>query len=165
MMLRSDLHRRRAERAHPLLVQRGCAASRDAQAVGIGWSGRGAVSPECDGQWGARDIRADCVLPRILVGVRQDSITLEFAIRKMTSLLLLSVSGWPTAVCRPVGADITVFDPKTIIDNATFEQPQQSTSGKLRFVNGISVLDEGRPMGALPGRSPQGSGYRERLRQ
>ena len=130
----------------------------------------GAVSPDAAGQWGARGHpRGFGTFPRILGRyVRQDSvITLEFAIRKMTSLAAQRVGLADRGLLRPgMHADITVFDPATIIDNATFEQPQQLSSGvSYVFVNGIAVLDEGKPTGTLPGRSLRGPGYRERLRQ
>ncbi|HEX3591932.1 MAG TPA: D-aminoacylase [Pseudonocardiaceae bacterium] len=51
-------------------------------------------------------------------------------------------------------ADLVLFDPDTIGDNATFEQPRQAASGvHTVLVNGIAVLADGRPTGALPGRS------------
>jgi N-acyl-D-amino-acid deacylase len=47
---------------------------------------------------------------------------------------------------------VTVFDPKTIIDNATFEDPQRYASGvEFVLVNGVVVLDKGRHTGARPG--------------
>jgi dihydroorotase/N-acyl-D-amino-acid deacylase len=125
----------------------------------------GAVSPNAEGQWGARGHpRGFGTFPRILGRyVRQDSvITLEFAIRKMTSLAAQRVGLSDRGLLRPgMFADITVFDPNTITDNATFEQPQQLSSGVTYvFVNGVAVLDEGKPTGALPGRSLRGPGYR-----
>jgi N-acyl-D-amino-acid deacylase len=51
-------------------------------------------------------------------------------------------------------ADLVLFDPDTIGDNATFEQPRQAASGvHTVLVNGTAVLADGRPTGALPGRS------------
>lgn len=124
----------------------------------------GAVSPGPDGQWGARGHpRAFGTFPRILGRyVRQDSvIPLEFAIRKMTSLAAQRVGLTERGLLRPgMFADITVFDPATIIDNATFENPQQLSSGVSHvLVNGVAVVEGGRPTGALPGKALRGPGY------
>lgn len=49
-------------------------------------------------------------------------------------------------------ADLVVFDPETVLDRATFENPQEPSAGIDRvFVNGVSVWEEGRPTGARPG--------------
>ena len=125
----------------------------------------GAVSPNAQGQWGERGHpRAFGTFPRILGRyVRQDSvITLEFAIRKMTSLAAQRVGLNERGLLRPgMFADITVFDPATIVDNATFEQPQQLASGvSFVFVNGTAVIRDGRHTGAKPGRALRGPGSR-----
>jgi N-acyl-D-aspartate/D-glutamate deacylase len=127
----------------------------------------GAVSPDSLGRWGERGHpRGFGTFPRILGRyVRQDSvISLEFAIRKMTSLAAQRVGLTDRGLLRPgMYADITVFDPKTVIDNSTFEQPQQVATGITHvFVNGVAVLTEGKPTGALPGRALRGPGYRKR---
>jgi dihydroorotase/N-acyl-D-amino-acid deacylase len=125
----------------------------------------GAVSPDSLGRWGERGHpRAFGTFPKILGRyVRQDSvITLEFAIRKMTSLAAQRVGLTERGLLRPgMFADITVFDPSTIIDNSTYEQPQQLATGiSYVFVNGIAVLDQGKITTALPGRSLRGPAYR-----
>jgi len=125
----------------------------------------GAVSPDSLGKWGERGHpRGFGTFPRILGRyVRQDSvITLEFAIRKMTSLAAQRVGLTERGLLRPgMYADITVFDPAAIIDNSTFEQPQQLSSGVSHvFVNGVAVLDDGKVTGALPGKALRGAGYR-----
>lgn len=49
-------------------------------------------------------------------------------------------------------ADLVIFDPATIIDTATFEEPRQPAAGiEHVFVNGISVWRDGKATGALPG--------------
>ena len=59
-------------------------------------------------------------------------------------------------------ADVVVFDPTTIADRATFEQPHQLSVGvRYVFVNGTAVVREGKHTGAKPGRIVRGPGYRE----
>ena len=51
-------------------------------------------------------------------------------------------------------ADIVLFDPETVRDTATFEQPRQQPAGiEHVFVNGVSVLEDGRRTSAVPGRA------------
>jgi len=124
----------------------------------------GAVSPDSTGKWGERGHpRGFGTFPRILGRyVRQDSvISLEFAIRKMTSLAAQRVGINDRGLLKPgMYADITVFDPTTIIDRATFEQPSQLATGvSYVFVNGVPVVDNGQPTAALPGRALRGPGY------
>jgi N-acyl-D-amino-acid deacylase len=127
----------------------------------------GAVSPDSTGKWGERGHpRGFGTFPRILGRyVRQDSvISLEFAIRKMTSLAAQRVGLNERGLLKPgMFADITVFDPAAIIDNATFEQPQQLSTGVTHvMVNGQLVVDEGKVTPVLPGRALRGPGYRAR---
>ena len=57
-------------------------------------------------------------------------------------------------------ADIVVFDPDTIADRATFEDPNQLSVGmKYVMVNGIPVIDQGKMTNALPGKVLRGKGY------
>lgn len=96
--------------------------------------------------------------------VREDSVlTLEEAVRRMTSLpatnLRIKRRG---ALKSGYFADIVVFDPKTIRDNATFEQPHQYATGvRDVFVNGVAVLAKGEHTGAKPGRVVLGPGARQ----
>ena len=81
-------------------------------------------------------------------------IALEEAVRRLTSLpatnLGLARRG---RLERGYFADVVVFDPSTIQDNATFEQPHQYATGVQHvFVNGQQVLRDGEHTGALPGR-------------
>ena len=56
-------------------------------------------------------------------------------------------------------ADVVVFDPRTIVDRATFEKPHQFAVGvKHVFVNGGHVLKDGEHTGAKPGRALWGPG-------
>lgn len=123
----------------------------------------GARTPE-PGGLGRDHPRAFGTFPRILGRyVRQDSVlTLEDAVRKMTSLAAQRVGLDERGVLkRGLYADLVVFDPATIIDNATFETPQRLSTG-VRYVavNGVLVMDDGIPTDALPGRALRGPGRR-----
>jgi N-acyl-D-amino-acid deacylase len=60
-------------------------------------------------------------------------------------------------------ADVVVFDPEQIRDVATYEDPNQLSVGmRYVFVNGVSVIDDGKMTGALPGRMLYGPGYSKR---
>ena len=100
--------------------------------------------------------RAYGTFPRILRKyVREEKkLTLEDAIRKFTALPAQRMRFADRGVLK-VGmwADVVVFDPETIHDVATFENPNQLSEG-MRFVlvNGVPVIDEGRMTNALPGK-------------
>jgi N-acyl-D-amino-acid deacylase len=58
-------------------------------------------------------------------------------------------------------ADIVVFDPVTIQDHATFDNPRQYATGMVHvFVNGVQVLKNGDHTGATPGRVVRGPGWK-----
>jgi dihydroorotase/N-acyl-D-amino-acid deacylase len=58
-------------------------------------------------------------------------------------------------------ADVVVFDPETITDKATFEEPNQLSVGmQYVLVNGVPVIAEGKATRALPGQVLRGPGYR-----
>jgi len=124
----------------------------------------GALSPDSTGKFTQREHpRAFGTFPRILGRyVRQDSvITLEFAIRKMTSLAAQRVGINDRGLLKPgMFADITVFDPATVIDRSTYEDPAQLATGvSYVFVNGVPVMDNGQLTAALPGRALRGPGF------
>jgi len=51
-------------------------------------------------------------------------------------------------------ADLVLFDPNEVADRATFDEPRQRAAGiPYVLVNGVPVIDQGRPTGALPGHS------------
>jgi N-acyl-D-amino-acid deacylase len=89
-------------------------------------------------------------------------IPLEEAIRKLTSLPASNLGLEDRGKLEPgYFADVVVFDPATIKDNATFEQPHQLATGVVHvFVNGEQVVRDGEHTGALPGRVVRGPGWR-----
>jgi len=102
--------------------------------------------------------------PRILGRYVRDQhlMPLEFAIRKMTGLPASNVGLRNRGLLREgYFADITIFDPKTVIDRATFEEPNQYPVGiNFVVVNGQIEVDQGRRTPALAGRVLRGPGYR-----
>ena len=100
--------------------------------------------------------RAYGAFPHILRQyVREEKkITLEDAIRKFSSLPAGRMRFIDRGVLKAgMWADVVVFDPDTIRDRATFENPNQLSEG-MRFVlvNGVAVVDEGKATNALPGK-------------
>jgi dihydroorotase/N-acyl-D-amino-acid deacylase len=94
--------------------------------------------------------------------VREERLlSLEEAIRKMTSLPAQRMRLWERGVVRPGAfADLVVFDPATIRDRATFEQPRQYAEGVRHVaVNGQLVVDGGQLTTARPGRALRGPGF------
>lgn len=90
-------------------------------------------------------------------------LSLEEAIRKMTSLPASNL-GLKKRGMLKVGnfADVVVFDPATINDKATFEEPHQYAEGVRHvWVNGVQVLLDGEHTGAKPGRCVRGPGWVE----
>lgn len=102
--------------------------------------------------------------PRVLGKyVREEKlITLEDAIRKMTSANAAKVHQYNRGLLRPgMAADVTIFNAATIMDNATYEKPHQYATGiEYVVVNGTLVLDRGRHTEARPGTILYGPGKR-----
>jgi dihydroorotase/N-acyl-D-amino-acid deacylase len=102
--------------------------------------------------------------PRVLGKYVRDEhvIPLEDAIRKMTSAVATRLSIHDRGLLSPgMFADVVVFDPATIADRATYEQPKQLSVGMRQvFVNGVQVVRDGQHTGAKPGRALRGPGYR-----
>ena len=103
--------------------------------------------------------------PRVLGRyVREEKlIALEEAVRKMTSANAAKIRIYDRGLLRPgQWADVTVFNPNTIIDNATFEKPHQYATGvEYVIVNGKIVLEHGRHTGARPGAILYGQGRKQ----
>ncbi|HEY8183427.1 MAG TPA: amidohydrolase family protein, partial [Thermoanaerobaculia bacterium] len=100
--------------------------------------------------------RAYGTFPRILGHYVRDVhlFTLEEAVRKMTSLAA-SRAGFADRGVLKAGmkADVVVFDPNTIADTSTYEDPHHYAVGiRDVIVDGTAVLRAGKMTGALPGR-------------
>jgi len=85
---------------------------------------------------------------------RRRVVTLEDAIRKMTSLPARTLSFRDRGLIREgYAADLVLFDPDRVQDKATFQQPHQFSEGfDLVLVNGQPVVENGKLTGARPGR-------------
>ena len=113
------------------------------------------VMVSSDGGVGSRHPRGAGTFTRVLGLFARERhwFSLQEAIRKMTSLpakrLGLKDRGLVKAGYR---ADLVLFDPSTVIDRATFEQPQLISTGIKRvFVNGQEVWDGEKVTGNKPG--------------
>ncbi len=107
--------------------------------------------------------RAYGTFPRILRKyVREEhKLTLEDAIRKFSALPAQRMRFADRGVLKAgMYADIVVFDPATIHDVATFDNPNQLSQGmEYVLVNGVPVVDQSKMTGALPGKVLRGPGY------
>ncbi len=95
--------------------------------------------------------------------VREEKvIPLEEAIYKLTSLTADKLKIKKRGLLKEgYYADVVLFDPNTISDHATFDDPHQLATGMHHvFVNGVQVLNEGEHTGATPGRVVRGPGYK-----
>ncbi len=94
--------------------------------------------------------------PRVLGKlVREDGwLTLPEAVRKMTSMPAARLGLADRGLVRPgMKADLVLFDPDTVIDRSTFEEPRRLASGIRRvWVNGQVVWSGDAVTGARPGR-------------
>jgi N-acyl-D-amino-acid deacylase len=81
-------------------------------------------------------------------------IPLEVAVRKMTGMPARRLGLTDRGLLRPgMKADVVVFDPRTVLDRSTAERPQARPAGiEHVFVNGVAVVEAGRPTAARPGR-------------
>jgi len=107
--------------------------------------------------------RAYGTFPRILRKyVREEKVlTLEDAIRKFSALPAQRLRLADRGVLKAgMWADVVIFDPATVRDLATFDNPNQLSEGMdYVLVNGVPVIDRGKMTGALPGRVLRGPGY------
>jgi len=124
----------------------------------------GGIDPTWAASRGFTHPRAYGTYPRVLGKyVREEGvITLEDAVRKMTSAVAQRLSIHDRGLLRPgYKADVVIFDPETIADRATFEQPHQLSVGvRDLWVNGSRVIKDGEHTGATPGQIVRGPGYK-----
>ncbi len=95
--------------------------------------------------------------------VREEGLVpLAEAVRRLTSFPAANLGLEARGRLAPgYHADVVVFDPQTVIDRATFEQPHRYSEGVVHvFVNGTQVVRDGAHTGARPGRFVRGPGYR-----
>jgi dihydroorotase/N-acyl-D-amino-acid deacylase len=106
--------------------------------------------------------RAYGTFPRILRKyVREEKkLTLEDAIRKFSALPAQRLHLADRGVLKAgMWADVTIFDPATVRDVATFENPNQLSEGmEYVLVNGKPVIEKGKMTGVLPGKVLRGAG-------
>lgn len=107
--------------------------------------------------------RAYGSFPRIVGRYVRDQhlLTMEQAIRKFTSLPAQRMGLRDRGMLRAGAfADVTIFDPATINDAATFEDPHRTSVGiEYVIVNGVISLEHGKVTGHLGGRPLRGPGY------
>lgn len=103
--------------------------------------------------------------PRVLGKYTREEklLTLEQAVYKMTGMAAMRLKLWDRGVIRPgAWADLVLFDPDTIIDTATFENPRQYPKGiEWVMVNGVMVIEDGRHTGKFPGKVLRRPGYKK----
>jgi N-acyl-D-amino-acid deacylase len=131
--------------------------------------GRGMVEPDIDAllTWPYSAICSDGSLeslhPRgrgafakvLRVYVREKKLlTLEEAVRKMTGLAAANVGIKDRGMIKAGGfADLVLFDPATVADRSTWEDPKALATGVAEvWVNGQPVWMDGKPTGSTPGR-------------
>jgi N-acyl-D-amino-acid deacylase len=107
--------------------------------------------------------RAYGTFPRIVRKyVREEkALSLEDAIRKFSALPAQRLRLTDRGVLKSgMWADIVIFDPATVRDLATFDNPNQLSEGmEFVLVNGVPVIDQSKMTGALPGKVLRGAGY------
>jgi dihydroorotase/N-acyl-D-amino-acid deacylase len=88
-------------------------------------------------------------------------MTLEEAVRRMSGATAAQLGLFERGILRPgMFADVVVFDPATVRDRATYDQPHQLAEGVRHvFVNGVAVVRDGTHTGATPGRVVRGPGW------
>ena len=91
----------------------------------------------------------------------EHKLTLPDAIRKFSALPAQRMRFTDRGVLKKgMWADVVIFNPATIRDLATYENPSQLSQGMdYVLVNGTPVIDRGKMTGALPGKVLRGPGY------
>ncbi len=134
--------------------------------LGLPWvkisTDAGGVDPAWAAPRGPTHPRAYGTYPRVLGKyVREErALTLEDAVRKMSGAVADRLGLRNRGQLRAgMYADVVVFDPATIVDRATFDQPHQLSVGvRDVWVNGTRVVKDGKHTGATPGRIVRGPG-------
>jgi N-acyl-D-amino-acid deacylase len=107
--------------------------------------------------------RAFGAFPRVLGRYVRETkaLTWEDAVRKMTALPASTIGMVDRGfVATGMAADLTVFDPTTVIDRATYEEPARLSEGiRLVLVNGVIALRDGKVTGARGGRVLMRTGH------
>src|ERR671911_517487 len=120
------------------------------------------IAPEGDALRSSAHPRAYGNFARLLGKyVREEKvISLTEAVRRLSRLPATNLGLDRRGFLKPgMFADVVVFDPQTIADRSTFENPHQLSVGvKDVFVNGTQVLKDGEHTGAKPGRALWGPG-------
>src|SRR5579884_1037567 len=120
----------------------------------------GGLDPAWAKQEGPTHQRAYGTYPRVLAKYVRDEklLTLEDAIRKMSGAVAARLHLQDRGLLRPgYYADIVLFDPATITDHATFQNPHQLSTGISDvWVNGTRVVKNGQHTGATPGQIVSG---------
>ncbi|MGE0443155.1 MAG: amidohydrolase family protein [Gemmatimonadales bacterium] len=116
-------------------------------------------------QWPLLHPRMLGTFPRWLGHYARDEhlMSLEEGIRRLTSFPAGIIGLADRGRLAPgLKADVVVFDPDSLIDRATFEDPNHYAEGmRWVFVNGVAVVADGAVTDALPGRALRGPGYRD----
>jgi N-acyl-D-amino-acid deacylase len=81
-------------------------------------------------------------------------LTLEECVARLTGRAARRLGLADRGLVRPgYAADLVLFDPATVADTATYDEPRRWCVGiPYVYVNGVAVVADGRPTGALPGR-------------
>jgi N-acyl-D-amino-acid deacylase len=123
----------------------------------------GSVTPAARAAQAGAHPRAYGTFPRVVGHYVRDVklLTLEDAVRKATSQAAERVNLFDRGILRTgMKADVVVFDPDTIRDVSTYEDPHHLSEGISDvIVNGVPVLRDGAMTEALPGKMLRGRGY------
>ena len=107
--------------------------------------------------------RAFGTFARVLGKYSRDEgiVALEEAVRRMTSLPAENIGIRERGrLAEGFFADVVVFDPATVQDHATFEDPHHYATGIQHvFINGEQVVADGEHTGTTPGRVVRGPGW------
>ena len=134
-----------------------------AHPLGMVCSDGGSYAPYGALSGGSPHPRGYGTFPRLMGHyVRTGALSLELAVHKVTALPARKLRLADRGVIRPGAfADLVAFDPTTVADQATFEDPHQYPVGiPLVVVNGQVTLRDGEQTGARAGRAVRGRGRR-----